>query len=84
MLLQQWCATMKVEFYPIGKICDERLLFVATCAAYKGKWLFVRHRERNTWELPFVHIEEDNIQSMNLALKSGFKKYGRVFWVKLK
>lgn len=35
-------------------------------------------------EIPFVHIEEDNYKSMNLALKSGFRKYGLVYWVKLK
>jgi len=35
-------------------------------------------------ELPFVHIEEDNYKSMNLALKTGFRKHGRVYWIKLK
>lgn len=38
---------MKVEFHSIGKMSDERLQFAAVCAAYKGKWLFVRHEERN-------------------------------------
>lgn len=35
-------------------------------------------------ELPFVHIEEDNIKSMDLALKAGFSKDRRIHWVKLK
>jgi len=35
-------------------------------------------------ELPFVHIEEDNVKSMNLALKVGLKKDRRLHWIKLK
>lgn len=35
-------------------------------------------------ELPFVHIEEDNYKSMNLALKAGFRKVGQIHWAKLK
>lgn len=35
-------------------------------------------------EIPLVHIEEDNYKSMNLALKTGFRKYGKYYWVKLK
>jgi FR47-like protein. len=34
-------------------------------------------------QLPFVHIEEDNVKSMNLALKAGFRKDRRVHWIKL-
>jgi 8-oxo-dGTP diphosphatase len=26
-------------------------------ARYQGKWIFVRHRERTSWELPAGHIE---------------------------
>lgn len=43
---------MKTEFYSIGGINDEQFDFAVICAAYKGKWLFVRHRDRNTWEIP--------------------------------
>lgn len=34
-------------------------------------------------ELPFVHIEETNVKSMNLALKAGFRKDRRIHWIKL-
>lgn len=27
-------------------------------ARYEGKWLFSRHKERTTWEIPGGHIEE--------------------------
>jgi 8-oxo-dGTP diphosphatase len=50
---------MKTEFYGLGGINNERLDFAVICAAYKGKWIFVRHRDRNTWEIPGGHREED-------------------------
>ena len=37
-------------------------------------------REAN--QLPFLHIEEDNTPSMNLALKTGFIKDRRIHWFK--
>lgn len=39
---------------------------------------------RKIGKIPFVHIEEDNEKSMNLALKTGFIKYGKIHWVKRK
>jgi 8-oxo-dGTP diphosphatase len=35
-------------------------------------------------EVPFVHIEENNIKSTNLAVKAGFRKDRRIHWIKLK
>ncbi|MCK4258728.1 MAG: GNAT family N-acetyltransferase [Halanaerobiales bacterium] len=32
-------------------------------------------------QIPFVHIEENNISSMNLALKIGFQKDRRIHWL---
>lgn len=39
---------------------------------------------RSLKEISFVHIEEDNYKSMNLALKTGFVKAGKVHWLKTK
>lgn len=35
---------------------------------------------RELGKIPFVHIEEDNIKSMNLALKLGFIKDRKIHW----
>lgn len=40
------------------------------------------NRLRSLKKIPFVHIEEDNYKSMNLALKAGFVKYGNIHWMK--
>lgn len=44
-------------------------------------YLIGKLRERG--KLPFVHVEETNTSSMNLALKVGFRKDRRLHWFKL-
>lgn len=34
--------------------------------------------------LSYVHIEKDNVESLALAKKVGFKTFGQVHWIKLK
>lgn len=41
------------EFIPQGK-----LVYSVIAASCRGEWIFVRHRSRNTWEIPGGHIEE--------------------------
>lgn len=45
---------MKIEFY---ETTDEKLKYAVILAKYKEKYIFVRHRERETWEFPGGHIE---------------------------
>jgi 8-oxo-dGTP diphosphatase len=45
-------------------------------------YLIARLREQA--RIPFVHIEETNTKSMNLALKIGFRKDRRIHWFKIK
>jgi len=42
---------------PPGSVNDSELTYVIMGARYQGKWIFVRHRERESWELPAGHIE---------------------------
>lgn len=50
---------MEIEFYNSGEISNNQFEFAVICAAYKGKWIFVRHKDRNTWEVPAGHSEEN-------------------------
>ena len=47
---------MKVIFYDTSD--DAALRFAVILAKHKGKWVFCRHRERTTWEIPGGHREE--------------------------
>jgi len=49
---------MRVETYKKEEIENKLLTYVIIFARLNlGKWIFVRHRERSTWELPAGHIE---------------------------
>jgi 8-oxo-dGTP diphosphatase len=47
----------KTVLLPAGSLDDAELTYVVMGARYKGKWIFVRHRERQSWEMPAGHIE---------------------------
>lgn len=48
---------------------------------YKLTMEIIKRLRKNN-KIPFVHIEEDNDKSMNLALKTGFVKHSNVHWIK--
>lgn len=50
---------MEIEFYESGSIDNEKLLYAIVVSRYNGKWVFVKHKERNTWEIPAGHREEN-------------------------
>ena len=43
--------------YGLGEVDDSQLTYVVIAARYQEHWVFCRHRERTTWELPGGHIE---------------------------
>lgn len=47
----------KVTFYDLSEISDDCLKFAVIAAHYKGQWIFCRHKERTTWEIPGGHRE---------------------------
>ncbi|HJC24420.1 MAG TPA: NUDIX domain-containing protein [Candidatus Eisenbergiella merdavium] len=46
---------MDVKFY--DSVDDDLLKFAVILAKTEGKWVFCRHRERDTWEVPGGHRE---------------------------
>ena len=48
---------IKVTFEKANTINDNELKFAVICARYTGKWVFCRHKERTTWEIPGGHRE---------------------------
>ena len=58
--------------------------------AYRGKGyaydltVYLVNKIRELGRIPFVHVEETNTESMNLALKLGFRKDRKLHWFKIK
>ncbi|NFA61628.1 NUDIX domain-containing protein [Clostridium sporogenes] len=50
---------LNVKFYELNSVENNKLKFAIIMAQYKGKWIFVRHKERETWEIPGGHREEN-------------------------
>lgn len=50
--------TVQTRILPKNSIHETKLSYVVIAARENEEWVFVRHRERNTWELPAGHIEE--------------------------
>lgn len=43
--------------HPLGSVEENVLKYAVICARYRGRWIFCRHKDRCTWELPGGHIE---------------------------
>lgn len=69
----------KVNFYELNTIEDNKLLFAVIMTKFNGRWLYVRHKDRRTWEIPGGHREiNENINdtaSRELFEETGAKKF---------
>ena len=50
----------KVNFY--DSIDDSMLKFAVIIAKHNGKWVFCKHRERSTWEVPGGQMKQKIIK----------------------
>lgn len=70
---------IKINFYQLGKIDNDKLLYAVIVARYNGQWIFVKHKERDTWEIPGGHREiSENINdtaARELFEETGAKKF---------
>lgn len=66
---------MQVNFYEIGEVDERELAYAVIQTRYQGKWLFVQHRERATWEIPGGHREEGE-SIMEAAKRELFEETG--------
>jgi 8-oxo-dGTP diphosphatase len=47
----------EVKFYDPDYKSDVNLTYSVITGRHQGKWIFVRHQNRDTWEIPGGHIE---------------------------
>ena len=43
---------MEVKFYDIGSVDDSLFMYAVIVSEYDGKWIYCKHSERDTWEIP--------------------------------
>jgi 8-oxo-dGTP diphosphatase len=70
---------LKVNFYELNTIKDNELLFAVIMTKFNGQWLYVRHKDRQTWEIPGGHREENekinDTASRELIEETGATKF---------
>jgi 8-oxo-dGTP diphosphatase len=68
---------MKIGFHEINSVNDEFLKYAVIITRYNENWIFVRHKDRQTWEIPGGRRElnEDIIKTMKREL---FEETGAV------
>ena len=49
---------VETRIFDPGTVAESKLTYVVIGARLGEKWIFVRHRDRSTWEMPAGHIEE--------------------------
>ena len=65
----------KVNFY--DSINDSMLKFAVIIARHNGKWVFCKHKERNTWEAPGGH-REDGEDILETAKRELYEETGAI------
>lgn len=50
---------VKVQFYEDNAIEENKVEFAVILAKYQNKWIYCKHKERNTWEIPGGHREKN-------------------------
>jgi 8-oxo-dGTP diphosphatase len=68
----------EVKTHPLDKD-NGQYLYVVIATQYQGKWVWVKHRERDTWEIPGGHIEKrelaDDAAKRELYEETGAKNF---------
>ncbi|MBN2861571.1 MAG: NUDIX domain-containing protein [Bacteroidales bacterium] len=69
----------EVKFYDPDDIGAGKLIYTIIPAVYEGRWIFVRHRDRDTWEIAGGHIEKgespDEAAERELAEETGAQEF---------
>jgi len=57
---------IEVNFHPIDDT-KRQYLFVVIATKYKEQWVWVKHKKRETWEIPGGHVEDG--ETVDVAAK---------------
>lgn len=65
------------EFYNLNQVDSNLIRYAVVVARYHGQWIFSRHRERTTWEIPGGH-REPNETPLETARRELYEETGAI------
>ncbi len=68
---------VKVEFHNLKTVKDDMLEFAVICSEFKSQWIWVKHKKRDTWEIPGGRREQGE-DILNTAKRELFEETGAV------
>ena len=66
-----------INFYDADYIPEDELIYSVISSRYEGKWIFVRHKQRETFEMAAGHIEADETP-LDCAARELFEETGAI------
>lgn len=68
---------IEVEFYNCSFEPDAELIYSVILPRHNGKWLFIRHCNCSTWEMPGGHIEKGE-SALDAARRELYEETGAI------
>jgi len=69
----------RIRFYNSSYLIGGELTYSVIAAIYDNQWIFARHRDRTTWEIPGGHIEKgespDEAAGRELVEETGAQEF---------
>ena len=70
---------LKVDFHNLNAVEENKLKYAVIVSKFNEKWIFARHKERKSWEIPGGHKEQNEdiyfTASRELREETGAKEF---------
>lgn len=66
-----------VNFHPLDSVSACQLKFAVICAEFDKQWVYVRHKDRTSWEMPGGHRDLDE-DILTTAKRELFEETGAI------
>lgn len=68
---------LEIKFYELGTIDESLFNRVVIVSNYNGKWVYCKHKDRDSWEIPGGHIEEGELP-LDAAKRELYEETGAI------